>query len=556
MSVQQEIKPKESHNKMLIVEDEKHTLKLLGNIFARLYTVETALNGPEALQILNRGYRPGVILSDYFMPIMNGDEFLEKSIRFAPDATRIILTGHTEPKEIIQAINRAHAFMYLTKPASNLQLFQSVLIGFEHYNKKQELKALLKTKGSIPAESDDIDVYKNEITELKAQVNTVESENSKIKEINEELVSRTTEYEVVITEFKKKIEQYETEFSLLQSRNAYLEEMRDSAQSSHNQLINAISNLISEKEKYFFTPHTRSVVRICNKLSEELGLNSDTRSTVMIAAKLHNIVMLTLPEELKQSYPMDLEDIKSQIYFEHFSKAVAFLSEIEYLREAVYSISQIWENFNGSGSPRGIKQDEIRIEAQVVAIANRFHHYVYGLSNEQVDTMISSGEAVQIIPESHKRHKDAIREIIKRSREFRPDVHIAFQEVIKDKSLREVEPWKDTVRVNISDIDKTFFKLAKHVKTAITNQGTAYKSEDETTVTAGKYTIVEKEISTGDIKIGMEVLEEIKTVSGVLIAAPGKKVDAELMKKLRQMLASGLIKEKVLVKAKEFNYGL
>jgi response regulator RpfG family c-di-GMP phosphodiesterase len=50
------------------------------------------------------------------MPGIQGSEFLQKSIQYVPLATRVIITGHTNPKDIIEAINQAHAYMYMTKP--------------------------------------------------------------------------------------------------------------------------------------------------------------------------------------------------------------------------------------------------------------------------------------------------------------------------------------------------------------------------------------------------------------------------------------------------------
>ena len=124
--------------KLLIVDDEIVFLKLLVRIFENHYDVKSATSGEDALQLLKNGFDPGVILSDQMMPNMKGSEFLESSMAFVPNSMRIILTGHTDPKEIIACINQGHAYMYMTKPFAEIQLVQAVKIAFDQYNATQK----------------------------------------------------------------------------------------------------------------------------------------------------------------------------------------------------------------------------------------------------------------------------------------------------------------------------------------------------------------------------------------------------------------------------------
>ena len=63
---------------VLLVEDDQDVRASLGEFLAdEGYEVETAGNGQEALQRLSK-HRPGLVLLDLMMPVMNGWEFLEK----------------------------------------------------------------------------------------------------------------------------------------------------------------------------------------------------------------------------------------------------------------------------------------------------------------------------------------------------------------------------------------------------------------------------------------------------------------------------------------------
>lgn len=64
---------------VLVVDDEetiRDTLKMI--LEFENYSVVTANNGKEALDILKKGFRPCVILLDLMMPVMSGEEFLKK----------------------------------------------------------------------------------------------------------------------------------------------------------------------------------------------------------------------------------------------------------------------------------------------------------------------------------------------------------------------------------------------------------------------------------------------------------------------------------------------
>ena len=64
---------------ILVIEDDEGISETLKEIFQlEGYTVETAFNGQEALEMLKIIERPCLILLDMFMPVMNGWQFLEE----------------------------------------------------------------------------------------------------------------------------------------------------------------------------------------------------------------------------------------------------------------------------------------------------------------------------------------------------------------------------------------------------------------------------------------------------------------------------------------------
>ncbi|RJP20427.1 MAG: hybrid sensor histidine kinase/response regulator [Candidatus Omnitrophota bacterium] len=103
------------HHTILCVDDEQHNLDALYRTLRKEYTVVTALNGEQGLQLLEEN-RISLIISDQRMPGMTGVEFLEKSLHNHPDIIRIILTGFTDVEDLIGAINTGRVYRYITKP--------------------------------------------------------------------------------------------------------------------------------------------------------------------------------------------------------------------------------------------------------------------------------------------------------------------------------------------------------------------------------------------------------------------------------------------------------
>ena len=103
------------HRAILVVDDDVPNLDVLSGLLESDYKVFQADSGARALEII--GDTPlDVIISDQRMPEMNGVELLERAGRSHPDVAGIVLTAYTDSPAIIEAINRAGAFRFLTKP--------------------------------------------------------------------------------------------------------------------------------------------------------------------------------------------------------------------------------------------------------------------------------------------------------------------------------------------------------------------------------------------------------------------------------------------------------
>lgn len=102
--------------KLMVVDDEPDNLDLLYRTFRRDFKVFKADGALSALETLEKEGEMAIIISDQRMPIMNGTEFLSKTVDRFPETIRILLTGYTDVEDLVDAINSGKVFKYITKP--------------------------------------------------------------------------------------------------------------------------------------------------------------------------------------------------------------------------------------------------------------------------------------------------------------------------------------------------------------------------------------------------------------------------------------------------------
>jgi DNA-binding NtrC family response regulator len=113
-----------AHN-ILIVDDEINTLKVLAATLRNSWTeIDTARSGEEALDLIKKK-KYSLVVSDFKMGGMSGEDLLEKAKTFSPDLPFILLTAHGTIELAVNAMRKG-AYTYLTKPV-NVNLLESIV---------------------------------------------------------------------------------------------------------------------------------------------------------------------------------------------------------------------------------------------------------------------------------------------------------------------------------------------------------------------------------------------------------------------------------------------
>ncbi|MCX6065182.1 MAG: response regulator transcription factor [Chloroflexi bacterium] len=118
-------------NNILVVDDEPIARQSLSDIL-RLegYNVTSIANGELAVEHVRR-YAVDLILLDLKMPGMNGLDVVQVVNQIAPETEIILLTAYGSMESAVEAL-RQRVHDYLLKPASPLQILESVKKGLEH----------------------------------------------------------------------------------------------------------------------------------------------------------------------------------------------------------------------------------------------------------------------------------------------------------------------------------------------------------------------------------------------------------------------------------------
>jgi len=141
---------------LLIVDDEQNIVSALKRLFRREdVEVLTADSGVRGLEVLN-STKIGVILSDHIMPEMTGVEFLSQARKIQPDTIRIVLSGYTDLKTIVDSINKGAIWRFLTKPWDDELLKVTIQEAFENYQLKDTNKELSK---DLCAKNETLGIY-------------------------------------------------------------------------------------------------------------------------------------------------------------------------------------------------------------------------------------------------------------------------------------------------------------------------------------------------------------------------------------------------------------
>ena len=147
-----------------------------------------------------------------------------------------------------------------------------------------------------------------------------------------------------------------------------LKESYQRLQKTMQDTIGVIAKVVEVKDPYT-SGHQHRVSQLATSIAQELKLPPNKLEGIRIAALVHDIGKISIPAEIL-SKPTKLNEIEYNLIKDHSQIGYDILKTIDFPWPVAQIILQHHEKINGSGYPRGLKGDEILLEAKIICVAD------------------------------------------------------------------------------------------------------------------------------------------------------------------------------------------
>ena len=156
----------------------------------------------------------------------------------------------------------------------------------------------------------------------------------------------------------------------LQSVNEVLRRTNDRLEESHLSVIGALIGALEAKENSRATSAARTMT-LAVAVGERLSCSEDEIAALKLGALFHDIGTIGVPETVLRK-PGALDEREWQEVRAHSSIGANLLSNVPMLGRVRPIVLSHHERYDGTGYPQGLREDQIPLAAQIIAVADAF----------------------------------------------------------------------------------------------------------------------------------------------------------------------------------------
>ncbi len=162
-------------------------------------------------------------------------------------------------------------------------------------------------------------------------------------------------------------ERRKAEIEARKNHEALQESLRQ-LEKSFGKTIEVLSSTTEARDPYT-AGHQRKVATLSAAIARRMGLPEKECEGIYLAAMVHDIGKISIPAELL-SKPSRLNPLEMALIRTHPDSACEILAKVESPWRLAEVVRQHHERMDGSGYPRGLRGEEILLEARIIAVAD------------------------------------------------------------------------------------------------------------------------------------------------------------------------------------------
>jgi putative nucleotidyltransferase with HDIG domain len=337
--------------KILCVDGDPTALLLYREILAEQdFAIETATTAEQGLALARR-FLPDLIVSDVRLSGASGHEFCREVRRdaYLGTAMFILASGPKADPGGAVADLAGGADDYILKPI-----------------RKSELVAKLQALLRIKRLQDDLLVSNQKLTKAL----------NHLKRYKGELEKKHLALQKEKAILQNSLQQISLMAHEREETHSRLEQLFEVQEGNFTHLTTLLAGIIESKRQYH-RGHSKQVAEIAAFIAQQLGLPREEIRSIRIAALLHELGKLSVPDDLALKNPATYSQQEKELLMQHPLKGAAMLQKFSGFEKIARIIRHTHEHVDGSGVPDGLQGDQIPIGSRIIEAAGLYDNLVY-----------------------------------------------------------------------------------------------------------------------------------------------------------------------------------
>jgi diguanylate cyclase (GGDEF)-like protein/putative nucleotidyltransferase with HDIG domain len=168
------------------------------------------------------------------------------------------------------------------------------------------------------------------------------------------------------------------------------------------EMVKAMAGALYAKSEYNKVHHLETA-RFAEMTAKVLGLNQRQVEQIRVAGLLHDVGLLSVPEDIINK-PGQVTADELRVLMQHPLLGAQMFRPIHALKEICDILENHHECWDGTGYPRGLKGEEIPLAARIIAIVDSYHAmisdrpYRPAMSRDKAKRVLRNGAGTQFDP--------------------------------------------------------------------------------------------------------------------------------------------------------------